>query len=164
MHNAADSWWNPTHKPRPVNITYDITDTDMNTYKAFLAAAPHSRRVSSRDSHSASLVIDTSMYLANNASWAVAHLQALETLVGWNGVEAVEIGYDSPCNQCRVFGFQAGALSAAMNVIYSPKMASAGRNLPMQTTARSSRCMRPRSRRTRSVTPPLDASLVIPAC
>lgn len=79
--NSADSsvWWRPA-QPLPPNQSYAITPADIASYAAALPL------------WNGSVVIDTSMYLINNASWAAAHIAGVAAGLGWARVAGVEIG------------------------------------------------------------------------
>jgi hypothetical protein len=70
------------------NVTYNITQPDLDSYRNFLQQMP-----------SVKLVIDTTLLLPTNTSGAVSHVKAVgATLGGWEAIEAVEIG-----NECDIF-------------------------------------------------------------
>ena len=85
--------------PRPANITYDITNSDLAAYQSLLSAAPFVKYVMCNcampalSSYPGRLVIDTNLVQRTNASWAVAHVNAASNALGWSAIDAVEIGY-----------------------------------------------------------------------
>ena len=84
--NSADmASYNPQHTARPPppygrSLWYDITDNDLQSIAAAALAI------------NGSLVLGVNFRTPGDASVAVAHLQAVERLVGWELVEAIEIG------------------------------------------------------------------------
>ena len=78
-------WWEAA-PPLPANQTYAITPEDI---KAYAAAFPL---------FDGRAVIDTSMFLQNDATWAAAHAKGVAELWGWGRVEGVEVG-----NEVEIF-------------------------------------------------------------
>ena len=88
-NSAEFSYYNADKSaPKPANITYTITDSDLEAYAAF------SRR------SNAKFTLDLNFLRGHNASWAVDHALAVRRVVGWDSgvVSAVEIG-----NECDIF-------------------------------------------------------------
>lgn len=79
--NSADTslWW-ASQAPLPPNQTYAITHVDLETYQSALPQ------------WNGYAVVDTSLFLQDNVSWAVAHVAAVDRYLGWQRVEGVEIG------------------------------------------------------------------------
>ncbi len=79
--NSADnSWWNPAPKqPRPPNITYDIGEVDLLAVDAAVRAI------------NGSAVYGVNFRRGDNSSWAVAHVAAIDRLIGWDRA-LIEIG------------------------------------------------------------------------
>ena len=84
--NSADSslWW-PTASPLPPNQTYAITHADIASYSYALPL------------WNGSIVVDTSMFLQDNASWAAAHVSAVAAYMGWERVAGIEVGNEVEC-------------------------------------------------------------------
>ena len=84
--NSADmASYNPHHTTRPTppygrSLWYDITDNDLQSMAAAARAI------------NGSLVLGVNFRTPGDAAVAVAHLQAVERVVGWELVEAIEIG------------------------------------------------------------------------
>ena len=78
--NSADtSWWNPTHSPRPPNVTYDISPLDILTVTHAVQAL------------NGSAVFGLNFRRASNSSWAVAHARAINQYGDWSR-STMEIG------------------------------------------------------------------------
>ena len=81
--SATHSWYNPKHLPIPPiprsSGDYNISDDDLVSLGKGVQAI------------NSSLVIGLNFRLQNNASWAIAHVQACERLIGWKWVKGLEI-------------------------------------------------------------------------
>jgi len=84
--NSADKslWW-PAGAPLPPNQSYAITAADLASYAAALPQ------------WNGSIVIDTSMWLEDNSSWAENHVRAVAAELGWSRVAGVEVGNEVEC-------------------------------------------------------------------
>jgi hypothetical protein len=72
--------------PLPPNQTYAITRQDLYSYAAALPA------------WNGRMVLDTTLLFINNTYWATAHAAAVTEFIGWDLIEAVEIG-----NEVEIF-------------------------------------------------------------
>lgn len=77
--NSAETsvYW-PGSEPLPPNQTYAIKPADLQSYAAALPL------------WNGSAVIDTSMFVQDNATWAVAHVAAVSEYLGWDRVDGIE--------------------------------------------------------------------------
>ena len=86
LPSASSLRYNPTGLPIPhmpgFDFTYNITDIDITSLASGARAA------------NLSLIIGLNFRRPSNASWAVAHMQAVQRLVGFEGktIKAVELG------------------------------------------------------------------------
>lgn len=105
--NSAETsvYW-PSNDPLPPNQTYAIKPADLESYAAALPL------------WNGSAVIDTSMFVAGNASWAVAHVAAVSQLMGWDRVDAIE-------GECR---WQRPTARGSAHPSSSPPSAAAARS------------------------------------
>ena len=80
--NSADHslWWPAGGAPLPPNQSYAITAADFASYAAALPL------------WNGSIVVDTSMFLQDNSSWAESHVRAVAAGLGWSRVAGVEVG------------------------------------------------------------------------
>lgn len=74
------SWYNPNGLPNPPGISYSIKDVDFYSYQKAMRAT------------NGKLILGVNFRQPNNATWAVEHLQGVDRTIGWDLVEAVEIG------------------------------------------------------------------------
>jgi hypothetical protein len=72
-------YW-PSRAPLPARQAYAITDADLDMYAAALPT------------WGGRMVLGTSLFLQNNASWAAAHAAAVTARMGWALVQAVAGG------------------------------------------------------------------------
>jgi len=79
-NSAEFSLWRESPGPLPANQTYAITPTDI---RAYAAAFPL---------FDGRAVIDTSLFVQNDPSWAAAHARGIAQYWGWDRVEGVEVG------------------------------------------------------------------------
>lgn len=99
--NSADHsvWWPSGSGPLPPNMTYAITEADLQGY---VAAVPQ---------WNGSIVLDTNMFLENSTAWGVALVEAAGRVIGWGpsaplAIVGVEVGnepqaYNSRSGGCR---------------------------------------------------------------
>jgi len=85
-NSAEFSLWWEAGPPLPANQSYAITRADV---EAYAAAFPL---------FDGFAVIDTSMFVQNDASWACAHAKGVAEFWGWARVEGVEVG-----NEVEIF-------------------------------------------------------------
>jgi hypothetical protein len=85
-NSADESAYVPTNDPLPLNVTYRITDTDFNAY---LMTVPL---------FNGSITPGLNFFSPDNTSLAVAHVNALATIVPWKMIDGLEIG-----NECDLF-------------------------------------------------------------
>ena len=82
--NSADtSVYNPTNRTIPASlgeITYNITDADILGMDRAMAAVD------------GQLIVGLNFRLAHDPTWALRHVVAIDSLVGWKRVFALEIG------------------------------------------------------------------------
>lgn len=79
--NSGDlSVWNPSGGPLPANETYSITPTDL------LTADNACRDVNGK------VVWDVNFRDPNNPQHALDHISAIDSIIGWERVESLEIG------------------------------------------------------------------------
>ena len=80
--NSADFsvWWPSGVGPLPPNQTYAITEADLLSYRAALPL------------FNGSIVIDSSMYFADNTTFAAAHVAAVRDILTWERVDGIEVG------------------------------------------------------------------------
>ncbi len=78
-------WWEGA-PPLPPNQTYAITPEDIRAYSAAFPL------------FDGRAVIDTSLFVKNDPSWAVAHAKGVAQYLGWERVEGVEVG-----NEVEIF-------------------------------------------------------------
>jgi len=79
-NSADESWWDPEGKPKPHGITYDISPVDIISVNNLARAV------------NGTIVFDLNFRQANSPDWAVNHMRAIVQHVGFDNVEAVEIG------------------------------------------------------------------------
>jgi hypothetical protein len=92
--NSADySWYNQDGLPTPIlpsgpAISYNITDDDISSLSAAM------------DPINGQLIIGVNFRHADDATWALNHLKAIDRIIGWkNGIiQAIEIG-----NECDLY-------------------------------------------------------------
>ncbi len=122
--------YNPTGLPTPhmpgFAFTYNITDVDITS----LASGAREANLS--------LIIGLNFRRSSNASWAVAHMQAIQRLVGFEGktIKGVELGnevddYASNGNRMKNYTFQEYYMDFAL---YSSTLKTEVPNWPAQSS------------------------------
>lgn len=77
-NSAEFSVYWPSNASLPPHQSYAIKAADLQSYAAALPL------------WNGTAVIDTSMYIAGNASWAIAHITAVGEHMGWGRIDAIE--------------------------------------------------------------------------